>query len=79
VLQGKKLTFDEASLALYDAVAPVRPNRIDAVLAQLSGGAAGEGSLIVATTLRAGLRHPTQPPRPVFQEAIRGCRARTPA
>ncbi len=36
MLQGKKLTFDEESLALYDAVAPVKPeSEFQAVLKQL--------------------------------------------
>ena len=47
MLQGKKLTFDEESLALYDAVAPVKPeSEFEAVLKQLDARLPGEGSLI---------------------------------
>ena len=47
MLQGKKLTFDEESLALYDAVAPVKPeSEFQAVLKQLDARLPGEGSLI---------------------------------
>ena len=47
MLQGKKFTFDEESLALYDAVAPTKPDaEFEAVLAQLSAKLPGEGSLI---------------------------------
>ena len=47
MLQGKKLTFDEESLALYDAVAPVKPeSEFEAVLKQLEARLPGEGSLI---------------------------------
>ena len=47
MLQGKKFTFDEESLALYDAVAPTKPvAEFEAVLAQLSARLPGEGSLI---------------------------------
>src|SRR5688500_12866094 len=36
MLQGKKMTFDEEALALYDAVAPVKPeSEFEAVLKQL--------------------------------------------
>ena len=58
MLQGKKLTFDEESLALYDAVAPVKPeSEFQAVLKQLDARLPGEGSLIDRyDALQAGLR-----------------------
>ena len=47
MLQGKKLTFDEESKALYDAVAPTKPeSEFESVLAQLSAKLPGDGSLI---------------------------------
>ena len=47
MLQGKKLTFDEESLALYDAVAPTKTEaEFDAVLKQLEAKLPGEGTLI---------------------------------
>ena len=60
MLQGKKLTFDEESLALYDAVAPVKPeSEFEAVLKQLEARLPGEGSLIDRyDALQAGVRDP---------------------
>ena len=80
MLQGKKLTFDEESLALYDAVAPVRPeSEFEAVLAQLSAKLPGDGPLIdrYDQFKQAFIIPKTRLDR-VFQEAIRGCRARMP-
>jgi hypothetical protein len=81
MLQGKKLTFDEESLALYDAVAPVIPeSEFDAVLAQLSAALPGEGPLIDRyDRFKQAFVIPRNRLDRVFQEAIRGCRARTPS
>ena len=47
MLQGRKMTFDEESLALYDAVAPVKPvSEFEAVLTQLEAKLPGSGTLI---------------------------------
>src|SRR5688500_18242060 len=44
MLQGKQMTFDEESLALYDAVAPVKPaSEFEAVLSQLEAKLPGSG------------------------------------
>jgi hypothetical protein len=81
MLQGKKMTFDEESKALYDAVAPVIPeSEFASVLAQLSAKLPGDGPLIerydrykeAFVILKNRLDR-------VFQEAIRGCRSRMPA
>ena len=79
MLQGKKLTFDEESLALYDAVAPTKPaSEFEAVLAQLEQKLPGTGSLIDRyDTFKKAFIIPTSRVDRVFQEAIRGCRERT--
>ena len=81
MLQGKKFSFDEESLALYDAVAPTKPvAEFDAVLAQLSAKLPGEGSLIDRyDRYKAGFIIPKTRLDRVFQEAIRGCRGRVPS
>ena len=78
MLQGKKLTFDEESLALYDAVAPVKPeSEFQAVLKQLEARLPGEGSLIDRyDAYKQGFVIPKARVDRVFQEAIRGCRQR---
>jgi hypothetical protein len=80
MLQGKKLTFDEESLALYDAVAPIKPeSEFNAVLAQLSAALPGDGPLIDRyDRFKQDFVIPRNRLDRVFQEAIRGCRARTP-
>ena len=79
MLQGKKMTFDEESLALYDAVAPTKPeSEFQAVLDQLNARLPGEGSLIDRyDRYKAGFVIPKNRVDRVFQEAIRGCRERT--
>jgi hypothetical protein len=79
MLQGKKFTFDEESLALYDAVAPTRPaSEFEAVLAQLEQKLPGPGSLIDRyDRFKQAFVIPTARVDRVFQEAIRGCRERT--
>jgi hypothetical protein len=81
MLQGKKFTFDEESMALYDAVAPVKPeSEFEAVLAQLSAKLPGDGSLIDRyDRYKQGFVIPKNRLDRVFQEAIRGCRSRMPA
>ena len=81
MLQGKKFTFDEESLALYDAVAPTTPvAEFDAVLAQLSAKLPGEGPLIDRyDRYKQGFIIPKTRLDRVFQEAIRGCRGRVPS
>jgi hypothetical protein len=79
MLQGKKMTFDEESLALYDAVAPVKPEaEFEAVLTQLEARLPGDGSLIERyDRYKQAFVIPKARVDRVFQEAIRGCRQRS--
>jgi hypothetical protein len=81
MLQGKKFSFDEESMALYDAVAPSKPaSEFDAVLAQLSAKLPGDGTLIDRyDRYKQEFVIPKARLDRVFQEAIRGCRARVPS
>ena len=78
MLQGKKLTFDEESLALYHAAAPVKPeSEFEAVLKLLDARLPGEGSLIDRyDRYKQAFVIPKPRVDRVFQEAIRGCRQR---
>jgi hypothetical protein len=79
MLQGKALSFDEESRALYDAVAPTHSEaEFEAILKQLDGRLPGEGSLIERYDRykQAFVIPPARLDR-VFQEAIRACRQRT--
>ncbi len=79
MLQGRRLTFDEESLALYDAVAPRRTEKeFAAVLARLEPLLPGEGPLIARyDRFREGFVIPRDRLDAVFQMAIRACRDRT--
>jgi len=79
MLQGKKMTFDEESLALYDAVAPVKPeSEFELVLTLLEAKLPGDGPLIdrYDRFKQAFIIPKTRLDR-VFKEAIRACRQRT--
>jgi hypothetical protein len=81
MLQGKRMTFDEESRALYDAVAP-RHTEADfqAILAKLEKALAGAGPLIQRyDTFKAAFVIPRDRLDRVFQTAIRACRDRTTA
>lgn len=80
MLQGSKLTFDQESLALYDAVAPVIPeSEFERVLKQLSAKLPGDGSLIERyDRFKQDFIIPKARLDRVFKEAIRGCRSRMP-
>jgi hypothetical protein len=75
MLQGKRMTFDEESLALYDAVAPTKPvSEFEAVLKQLEAKLPGSGTLIERyDQFKQAFVIPTARVDRVFQEAIRGC------
>src|SRR6185369_5892455 len=80
ILGGKKMTFDEESQALYDAVAP---HHDEAYFAQLTAALdkelPGDGS--PADRIDAFKRDfiiPKEKLDDVFKRAIEGCRARTP-
>jgi hypothetical protein len=79
MLQGKKFTFDEESLALYDAVAPTKTEaEFQLVLTQLEAKLPGEGALIDRyDRFKQAFVIPTARVDRVFKEAIRGCRERT--
>jgi hypothetical protein len=79
MLQGKRLTFDEESRALYDAVAPVHKEAdFEVVLKQLEARLPGSGTLIERyERFRQPFVVPTARLNSVFQSAIRACRDRT--
>jgi len=79
MLQGKKMTFDEESKALYNAVAPTHTNaELEAVLKQLDARLPGSGQLIDRyDRFRQAFVIPPDRVDRVFQEAIRACRQRT--
>ena len=78
MLQGKKMTFDEESLALYDAVAPVKTeSEFEVALKQLDAKLPGTGTLIERyDRFKQGFVITTARVDRVFQEAIRACRQR---
>jgi hypothetical protein len=77
MLNGRKLSFDEESLALYDAVSPVKSEvEFAAVLRQLDAKLPpGSGSLIERyDSYKQAFIIPRARLDRVFQEAIRGCK-----
>ena len=79
MVKGERLSFDEESKALYDAVAPVNPpERFDQVLAELEQKVSGEGPLLARLdTWRQAFVIPSDRLDRVFREALNGCRTRT--
>jgi hypothetical protein len=79
ILRGKKLTFDEESKALYDAVAPHHDEAyFQQLTEQLRGELRGDGSLIDRLeSYRKSFVIPKEKLDAVFKAAIEGCRART--
>jgi hypothetical protein len=90
MLTGKKLSFDEESKALYDAVAPMRTTReFEAVLAELEkrlpglqgtspGRSGGQGSLLQRyDAFRSRFIIPRERLDATFKAAIDACRSRT--
>jgi len=79
MLQGTRLTFDEESRALYDAVAPTQAEaEFATVLKQLEARLPGDGSLIERyDRFKQAFVIPTARVDRVFREAIRACRDRT--
>jgi hypothetical protein len=79
IVKGEKLTFDEESKALYDAVAPTHPaSHFQQILDTLEKRFPGQGSLAERYD---AWRRPFVIPRDkldaVFQTAIKACRDRT--
>ena len=79
MLQGKKLTFDEESKALYDAVAPRNDAATFAqVLAELEKKLPGPGSLLDRyEAFRSRFVIPRDRLDATFKAAIEACRSRT--
>jgi hypothetical protein len=79
MLRGTKLTFDQESKALYDAVAPHHEESYFLDLTQQLGRELpGDGTLIDRLeAYRKGFVIPTDKLDAVFKAAIDGCRART--
>ncbi len=79
IVQGRKLTFDEESRALYDAVAPTHPeSEFDATLNELEARLPGQGTLTQRLdTFRSQFVIPKDRLDATFRAAIDGCRSRT--
>lgn len=79
MLQGKKLTFDEESQALYDAVAPTHTeDEFASVIKKLDALLPGDGALMTRyEQYKNDFVIPKDRVDAVFQAAIRACRDRT--
>jgi hypothetical protein len=79
MLEGERLSFDEESHALYDAVAPTLPeSHFQRVLDQLERRFPGGGPLVARLeAYRRDFVIPREKLDAVFQTAIRACRERT--
>jgi hypothetical protein len=79
MLQGKRLSFDEESRALYDALAPRHTEtEFQAILTKLEAKLPGSGPLVARfDAFRQDFIIPRDRLDAVFQEAVRGCRERT--
>ena len=79
MLTGERLSFDEESRALYDAVAPTLPeSHFQKILDQLDKEFPGAGPLIARyEAFRGRFVIPRDKLDAVFQAAIEGCRERT--
>jgi hypothetical protein len=79
MLSGMKMTFDEESKALYDAVAPRHTEaEFEKVLGELEARLPGDGSLLERyDAFRSRFIIPRERLDATFKAAIEGCRART--
>ncbi len=79
MLLGKRLSFDEESRALYDAVAPRKSEgEFASVIARLDALVPGQGPLTTRyETFKNAFAIPRDRLDAVFQAAVRGCRDRT--
>ena len=79
MLTGERLSFDEESNALYDAVAPALPeSHFQEILAKLEQRFPGDGPLVTRVdAYRRAFVIPREKLDDVFQTAIRACRDRT--
>jgi hypothetical protein len=81
MLSGRKLTFDEESKALYDAVAPINdPSIFEKTLQELGKRLPGSGSVLERyDAFRSTFVIPRERLDATFKAAIDGCRSRTSA
>jgi hypothetical protein len=79
MLKGERLSFDEESRALYDAVAPTLPeSHFQQILNRLETRFPGSGPLVERyDAFRRGFIIPREKLDAVFQRAIQACRERT--
>src|SRR4029079_13578252 len=79
MLKGERLSFDDESRALYDAVAPTFPeSHFQELLTRLEQRFPGSGPLVDRyEAFRRAFVIPRDKLDPVFQKAIQGCRERT--
>ena len=79
MLEGERLSFDEETQALYDAVSPgATKEELDAVLSELDALIPGQGPLAERyVAFRNQFVIPTERVDDVFQAAIAACRERT--
>jgi hypothetical protein len=79
IVKGERMTFDQESRAVYDAVAPTLPeSHFQEILAKLEAKIPGEGSLSERyDTWRKAFVIPNEKLDAVFQLAIKACRERT--
>jgi hypothetical protein len=79
MLKGERLSFDEESRALYDAVAPTLPeSHFQQILDKLERRFPGTGPLVTRyEQFRKGFVVPREKLDTVFKAAIEGCRERT--
>ena len=79
ILKGERLSFDEESRALYDAVAPTQPeSHFQEILDRLEKRFPGKGPLVERyDAYRRAFLIPRDKLDPVFRRAIEACRERT--
>ncbi len=79
MLKGERLSFDEESRALYDAVAPTHPeSHFQEILDRLAKRFPGDGPLVERyDKYRGGFVVPREKLDVVFRRAIEACRTRT--
>jgi hypothetical protein len=79
LLAGAEMSFDEESMALYDAMAPVHEDaEFQTILGELDGELPGEGSLLDRyEAFQSDFIIPPEKLAAVFTTAIDECRART--
>ena len=79
MLEGAKLTFDQESKALYDAVAPTHPESyFETILAEIAKALPGDGPLVERyDAYRQAFAIPNDRLNTVFDRAIAECRRRT--